>query len=155
MKKYPNYRVFRANKSGSGCALSFDLKHGEEKDTKLFLTVSKQGENNEKGDATFKWKDKESVMTLLLGSNDIGEILSVMKRKKECIDLFHQNPRGNSTLKLAFNPPSDKYPPSFKIGVTTKREEKLLSAHTTISISESSVLEALLNQALLYIHGWV
>jgi hypothetical protein len=99
-------KVYRANKTGTGCASSFKNSYQEEgkfAGWSTFLTMAKQDpETKDVKAAKFEWKQGVVVS---LGENDIGEILSVLygfqKEAGYKGNLYHQTDSATKNIKFA------------------------------------------------------
>src|SRR5688572_11312265 len=104
-----NFTVYRAKNGGGGTASQWQLSRKEKKganDDKVyyyeaFLTVAKQTADDKNGNATFAWQgDKNEKAIVKLGEADLGELISVLERRKNSVgmkgSLFHQSPDGSN-----------------------------------------------------------
>src|SRR6187402_2909445 len=97
------FRIYRANKSNTGTATSWQLSYkSEEKYDKYipFLMAANQTGTDANGNAQFDWDNK---ITIKLGENDLGEIMSVLERRKNEVGfngkgLYHQSPNGGNKV---------------------------------------------------------
>lgn len=149
-----SFRIYRANKQGTGTASEWQLAHKpEEKFDKdiLFLMMVKQTGTDDKGNATFGWKDSTKI-TVKLEATDIGELIAVLDRRKDNCKLFHESPAGgNKGIALSKSENGDGY--YLKVSYQDK-EKKLTSYQQVLSIGEAAVLSILLKRAVETIFGW-
>jgi hypothetical protein len=159
MAEYGNVKEFRCYKpknDGNGAATAWQLSF--KKDNKFnpwmfFLVAAKQEGTDDKGNAKFNWK--EGALTVKLGDNDLGEIISVLEGRKDSLgtkgSLFHQTPSGgNKVIKMEAN----EY--GFNIAVSAQDENKnrLGPIYHSLTHGEASLLLILLKKAVETIYGW-
>jgi hypothetical protein len=106
----------------------------------------------ENGNATFDWK---GGITVKLGENDLGELISVLERRKSEVGyqgkgLFHQTAKGNKVVNFALY--EDK---GYSLKVSAQDNEKNRSeVKQVMSFAEASLLLVLLKRAVEKIYGW-
>ena len=72
-------RIYKPTKGKSGTAASFQLTvKGEYKEPMVFLTLARQGADDDKGNNSFGWKDKENSVVVKLTELDAAKILLVL-----------------------------------------------------------------------------
>lgn len=149
-----SFRIYRANKTNTGTASEWQLayKPNEKFDKNiLFLVVAKQTGVDANDNATFGWKE-DSKITVKLEATDIGELLSVLERRKNNAKLYHESPAGgNKGIALSKNDNEDGY--YLKVSYQDK-EKKLTAYQQVLSIGDAAVLAVLLRRAIEVIFDW-
>ena len=116
VKRLSEYRIYKPNKQNNGAATKFQVKITEKdyvsavdrKKVELFIVSTEQTGLDEKQNAKFAWNDPTKEVTMKLGIPDVSEMLITLRQMKKVagtVDgkykgLFHQNPKGNSSLVL-------------------------------------------------------
>ena len=168
------YRIYKPNAKGSGAASKFQCRSKlKEVDGKqypelvIFLESAQQTGFDKNNNASFGWSssvDKNRAsksVTMKLGLADIGEILLVLKGRKQFIGpepkegrkiepgLYHQKQKGNTSLRLKW---SDG---RLYINISSQDEKKnVIKVSHSITTAEAVVLEALLDHYVVEYHGW-
>lgn len=156
-KYYPEFRSYKPNKAGNGAATKFQIRAGPNQNNQervmLFVQSAMQTGVGEDENASFGWKDESKTLTIKLGVNDVGEILSVIYGVKQQAGsekgLYHQNDKGNSTLQFSFN---EKWGYNFR--VTSKQDGVLKEVKHAISFAEAEVLRVLLTDFIRLTYQW-
>jgi len=141
-----DFKLYRAKKDGSGCAISFSF---DPKNECVWLAGAKQA-----GDV-FLWKNN---IVMKLGLADIGELISVLERRKPFAgqenskykSLFHQADSHTSSLKFESNS-------NMSISVqmrVNKGEDNNIQHSLIMTQGESSVLLVLLKDVISKIFDW-
>jgi hypothetical protein len=154
MQRPNDFRIYRANKSGNGHAVAFQFRF-DNKDNKplLFLQMAPQNAAKDaNGNATFAWKDRS--ITVNLGVNDVGELLAVLHGRKTSVglkgSLYHQTPKNSKTISFSQNENGQFY-----LGLSMKEgNSEAIRYSQTVSTGEASVLQVLLEQFVILLHGW-
>lgn len=141
------YRIYRMNKSNSGCAIALQLSYKKDNEYdkyQMFLIGANQlKENNSNGDATFDWKNP---ITVKLGENDLGEILAVLEGRKDAVGykngLYHETPGGGSKI-INFQAVENGY--SLNISAQDK-EKNLKKVFLTLTHGEASIMAVLIKR---------
>src|SRR5687768_2180190 len=105
----PNeFRTYRASKDGkSGVASKWQLTYKQDRDGKygqwmIFLNLAQQKGFDKNDNAAFGWKPEDGGITVKLGENDIGELISVLEGRKLGLGtegtLYHESPGGGSKI---------------------------------------------------------
>lgn len=147
-------RFYRANKSNSGVAASFELSY--KKDEKydkyhMFLVMANQtGTDQNTGNAQFDW---DNAITVKMGDIDIGEFLAVLENRKQNVGkngLFHQTANTNKIIKF------EKQQDSFRLGVSCKTDgdEKPRQISMILGVGEVTLLHTLLRRTVEKMYGW-
>ncbi len=155
-KRYKQLRLYKPNKSNNGAASKWELSFKPEQKYNqymFFLELAKQkGETDENGNSQFDW---DGAISIKLGENDLGEIISVLERRKESVgakgSLFHQTPGGgNKVLNL------EATDNGFSLAASAQDAEKKSSGkiYHSISHGEAAFLLVLLKKAVETIYGW-
>ena len=72
-------RIYKPKKDKTGTAASFQLTaKGQYKEPMVFLTLARQGVDDENGNNSFHWKDKENSIVVKLTELDAAKILLVL-----------------------------------------------------------------------------
>lgn len=149
-------RVYKPTKSKSGSAASFQLTvKGEYKEPMVFLTLAKQGPDDDKGNNGFLWKDKDNAVTAKLSELDAAKMLLVLLGQQKEAKLFHDPSKSGTSEAnqgaskvvnlLAGNKKEDgtidvnKY-----LSVSLKQGEKLIKIQVTLSQEEQVLLRIFL-----------
>lgn len=148
-------RFYRPNQNNNGAALAWQLsyKKDEEFDKyQAFLVGANQipGAADSENSA-FDWK---AGITVKLGENDLGEILSVLEGRKDSVgtkgSLYHKTPGGGSKV-VGFEAVERGY----QITISAQDVEKnLKKVYMTISHAEGSLLCVLLKRTIEKVFGW-
>ena len=159
---FPEYRIYKPNKSGSGAASRFQIKIADKQGRPaifLFLETVQQTGTDDKGNASFAWLDKNKKITFKLDTPDIGELLCVLDGTKEYAGMpakdgkggsvFHQNEHGNAVLKF------QRVENVYWLGLSSKRKDSgLISVKHVVSLSEGKIIKILLEEAVRLIFNW-
>ena len=167
------YRIYKPNAKGSGAASKFQCRtRWKNVDSKecaellLFLETAKQTGFDKNKNASFGWstnseKNKDKSVTMKLGLPDIGEILLVLKGRKQFVGpepkggrsiepgLYHQNKTGNTSLRLKWSEGK------LYLNISSQDEKKNLTKIShSITTSEAVILESLLVCFINEYHKW-
>ena len=167
IRKQTQWRVYKPNKNSTGAASRLEMKtvitergDVEIRDVQLFWVASPQTGTDEKGQASFAWReqdDKKSV-TLKLGESDVGELLAVLNNEKEeagqsggkFSGIYHQNPNGSTTF--SFKKAEGK---GYYIRLAKKPNGgELTEVKHTLSFGEAQILKVLLERAVIEKYQW-
>lgn len=147
-----DFRVYRANKTNSGVASSWQLSYKDkEKFDKymMFLQMAKQSPDVDKNNnAQFLWKEG---VTVKLGENDIGQILAVLERRQELAKLFHESPDGGNKV-INLTAVENGY--TLYVSAKAKDAKDSIRFNQTLSFGEASILCTLIKTAIQKIYGW-
>jgi len=163
-----SYAIFRTNRENKGTATQWELSYKQTQNKKgenvdnwfMFLEGATQKGVDENGNARYDWEKK---ITVKLGENDIGEILSVLNGIKDSAgykgSMYHQTPGGgNKSITFAINQQEGKdYNPTqgYKLRIAAQDASKnLTQVQQLISPAEAEILKALLQRALVRMFGW-
>lgn len=152
--KIHDFPMYRGNKTNNGCATKIEAvkKTDEEGQERIYMfwIGAKQNGTNKDGHATFGWTDKNNTVNIKLGQIDVGEILAVINGKKGHVGreankgLFHQNPKGNSTLTFSF----DEAKQAYNVRLSAKRDNNLCAISHSISLAEGEILRVILSSVV-------
>lgn len=149
-----SYRIYRANKNGTGTATDWQLSFkGQDRFSpwKLFLKIVKQVGVDDNGNARFNW---DQGITVKLDLSDIGEILAVLDWKQAQVGstgkLFHQNGNENKVINFNYNQNTNNY----FIKISHQSANGVNSCQQTISLAEGKIIQTLLGHAILKLTGW-
>ena len=167
------YRIYKPNSKGAGAASKFQCRtkwktidNVDYADLILFLESAQQTGFDSNKNASFGWssnseKGKGKSVTMKLGLPDIGEILLVLKGRKQFVGpepsngrkiepgLYHQKLKGNTSLRLKW---SDG---KLYLNISSQDEKKnITKVSHSITMSEAAVLESLLDGFVKEYHGW-
>lgn len=141
-----------------GAASSFEIavknKNGFE-DVMVFLTMAKEIPSNN-DDSAFGWKDENLSVQMKLGDPDCMAILAVIRGFKSVAGpdngkgLFHQNQKGNSSLKFTYN--EEKR--SFALEISAKRGDVLTRVYHAVTMEEALMLGILLEEYVKRKYDW-
>jgi len=147
MEEKKSFRIYKANKTGTGSALGMDMNVEKEA---IFLEVA-----NQMGEKRFDWNNK---ITMKLSISDIGNFLAVLRGKKDSIRLFHEPAKGEYELaKEVMNTIAElsKGAHGYALRVSQQaRSRELRAIQINISDDEGEVLRVLLERAIERIHKW-
>lgn len=97
------FRIYRANKNNTGAASAIQLIDKEGK-LCVFWSIAKQTGTDDKGNASFGWKDKDKHIIFKMEDNDLGEVLAVIYRFSDKAGgekgIYHQNATGNTVFNF-------------------------------------------------------
>jgi len=159
---FPEYRIYKPNKSGSGAASRLQIKIADKQGRHhvyLFLESAQQTGLDSEGNASFAWTDKNKKVTFKMEALDVGELLCVLDGTKEFAGMpakdgkggsvFHQTPLGNTILK--FQKAGDVY----WLGLSSKKKDgTLVNVKHVISMGEGKIIKILLEEAVKLMFGW-
>lgn len=148
-------RFYRPNKSGNGAAIALQLSYKKDNEFdkyQLFLIGANQlKDNDSNGNAQFDWK---SPITVKLGENDLGEILSVLEGRKDFVgpkgSLFHQTPGGGSKV-VGFSMSENGY--SLSLSAQDK-DKNIKKVFMNLSHAEASVMCVLIKRGIEKMFMW-
>jgi len=148
-KFFPEYRIYKPRKTKDGAASKLQYSRSGS-DRNLFWVSVKEipsdGEN-----AAFGWKDEEKAVTMKLGMADVSAMLATLTGKNAEAKLFHQNPRGSTTLTLT----RDKDKGIYFLRVTGKRDEnEAVQISHSVTYAEAEVLRVLLERFIAVAFAW-
>lgn len=150
------YRVYKANKAGTGFAikLSTSLKGDKYKKLTLFLEGAAQtGIPTEEDDnSSFGWPTKEEkfpegFICCKLGLADVGAIIGVLRGITEFVGsarekgLFHKNETGNTVINFAANEKG-----GCSLGLSAQRNGKLTKGRVALTVAECEVIRLFLEK---------
>ena len=150
-----DFRVYRANKTNSGTASGWQLSYKKDKEYdkyEMFLIMAdQQPENDANGNAKFDW---EGGITVKLGETDLGEIMSVLERRKDSVGhngkgLFHETAKGNKIIGFTSVDGGYALKVSYQDTEKNRREIKQV-----LGLHEASLLLTLLKRAVEKLYGW-
>lgn len=150
------FRIYRLNKNNNGAAIAFQLSYKKDNEFdkyQAFLIGANQlGEADKNGNAQFNWKD--GAITVKLGENDLGELLSVLEGRKDAVgtngSLFHQTPSGGSKV-INFSHGEKGY----TLSISSKdKEGQVKKVFINLSDGEASLLSVLLKRSVEKMFGW-
>lgn len=164
VKFFPEYRIYKPNKSGNGSATRLQIRHGDKQGRPvvyLFIESTQQTGTDSEGNASFGWKEPEKKITFKLDVVDIGELLAVLngaknfagnpaKDGKGGMGIFHQNDAGNTVLKFEKSEQGNVY----WYGLSSKRNGKLLAIKHMVTLGEAEILYLLLQEAVKMMFAW-
>lgn len=158
---------YKPNQSGTGVAAKFNLRlspvydevEGFLKETNggLFVDIVSQGEKNQGGFPTFKWTDRESLVTAKFGLPDVSGLLAAIRdfryrgievptyllgkdKKPNVVNLFHKTETtGTTGISYTFQPESS---------VLRLSKSKDLHKSISLTLGEEVILEAYLRLSL-------
>ncbi len=149
-------RIYRPNKNNNGFCAEFQLAYKEnEKFDKYmaFLTMAKQVPSDNEN-AAFDW-NKEGVLTVKLGENDLGEMLAFFNRDQDALGynkkgLYHESEKGNKVISL------NGHDNGVYLKISYQSKDKTVSDSRSISLSYSdcNIIKVLLENAISKIYGW-
>jgi len=149
-----DFRIYKPFK-GKGSASQFQIRTKEvQKDDKkfnkvmLFLVMANEVPSDN-DNAKFDW---DNNVTALLNENDVGALLTVLDGYRENLGkgLYHQNPKGNTVIKLTKN--TEKQ--NFFLEVSVQRDGVNTKVGHSISYGESIVLRTLLVEFIKRKFDW-
>lgn len=167
------YRIYKPNSKGSGAASKFQCRTkwksidgNEYPDLILFLESAQQTGFDSNKNASFGWstnsdKNKGKSVTMKLGLPDIGEMLLVLKGRKQFVGpepkqgrkiepgLYHQKANGNTSLRLKWSEGK------LYLNISSQDEKKnVTKVSHSIATAEAVVLECLLENFVSEYHNW-
>ena len=167
------YRVYKPNSKGSGAASKFQCRtkwksvdNVDYADLILFLESAQQTGFDGNKNASFGWstngeKNKGKSVTMKLGLPDIGEILLVLKGRKQFVGpepkegrkiepgLYHQKKNGNTSLRLKWSEGR------LYLNISSQDENKnVTKVSHSITTAEAVILESLLDAFISEYHRW-
>lgn len=90
-------RLYKPNKSKQGSAASFQLaQKGKFKELMIFLTLARQGADDDKGNNSFGWKDKANSITVKISELDAAKMLTVLFGMETKLSLFHDSSKSGT-----------------------------------------------------------
>lgn len=155
-----HWKIYKPNnkKNGSACQFNIQKKEGKfANDVSVFIKVAEQLGEDENGNASFYWNDREHYIDMKLGEPDISDILAVLYRYKQKVgqaegkfsgSLFHQNDKGNSSIAFSV---SDY---GYNMRISRKEGDKLLAINCNLTLAEGVVLRLLLEDAIKTTYEW-
>lgn len=143
-------RFYKPRKSNDGAATKLQQKIVAEKYGKkvYIFWVSTPQTGMKDGNAAFAWKDADKEVTIKLEAVDMSQILTTLNGKTKETKLFHQNPKGNSTLTI------QPYKEGFSMRVSKKIGSKMSEVKHTITAGEAEILKIVFADAISTIYGW-
>ena len=167
------FRIYKPNAKGSGAASKFQCRTKwksvdgvEYAYLILFLESAQQTGFDSNKNASFGWstnseKNKGKSVTMKLGLPDIGEMLLVLKGRKTFVGpepkegrkiepgLYHQNKHGNTSLRLKWSEGR------LYLNISSQDKNKnVTKVSHSITTAEAAVLESLLENFVVELHGW-
>lgn len=145
-------RFYRPNKENKGVALAFQLSYKPENRYEnyiLFIKMAKQIPSDSEN-AKFDW---EKCINFKCGELDIGEILAVIKGRKQSVGtknaLYHKTANGNKILSLQENENG------YDFGISAQDNEKNSTRlYCKLSHGDVSLLTVLLERTIEIIFNW-
>ena len=166
------YRIYKPNSKGSGAASKFQCRTKwksvdgvDYADLILFLETAQQTGFDSNKNASFAWssgdKNKDKSVTMKLGLPDIGEILLVLKGRKQFVGpepksgrkvepgLYHQKKNGNTSLRLKWSEGR------LYLNLSSQDAKKnVTKVSHSITTAEAVILESLLMSFVIDYHRW-
>lgn len=150
------FTIYRANKAGNGAASQFTVKlkknENNTNEVQFFWTMAKQA-----GEKKFDWQNKNASINFKMGVGDMCDMIAVIGGRKTEVGpgngkgRFHENPKGNTVLKFAYNKEKNIY----QIGLSSKREnQENVSLYHSLSIEEAMGLLIVLQDAVSLSYNW-
>lgn len=151
-------RFYRPKKDGAGCAAAIQLSYKQDNKYEpwmMFLTVAPQTGTDENDNASFDWKEKS--IKVKLGDNDIGEMLAVLQGRQNQVgfkgSLFHETPGGgNKILQLSVADNGGYY---LQVSGQDKDKKPMGRFSLVLSNGDASILQTLLERAVILMYNWV
>lgn len=138
----PRFELWKPKKDGNGAGATFEVASNN---SAIFLKMMP-----ETGQETGPKFDNSKAITVKLGRNDVGELLSVLVGLVEGLGkkndkgfysgLYHQNDAGNSTIGLS----RSDY--GYILTVSVKRGEIDARYHVGVTLGESCLLKVFLER---------
>ncbi len=148
------YRVYKANKQGTGAASEWQLsfKHQEKfSPWKLFFSIAKQLEKDEKGNPRFDW---DHAICVKMDISDISEILAVLEgAQKEAGyggKIFHKHGEDNKIINFIHNSENNNY----FMKVSHQSPQGVTALQQNLTTAEGCALRTLLQHALIKLTNW-
>lgn len=167
------YRIYKPNSKGAGAASKFQCRtkwktvdNVDYAELILFLESAQQKGFDSNKNASFGWstnadKNKGTSVTMKLGMPDIGEMLLVLKGRKQYVGpepkqgrkiepgIYHQNKNGNTSLRLKWSEGR------LYLNISSQDDKKnVTKVSHSITTAEAAVLESLLENFVVEYHGW-
>lgn len=146
------FKIYRANKNGTGFAAEFklsDVTRDDNVSKALFLTLAPQA-GTEK---SFDWRDKG--ITAKLNENDIGEVLAVLSGRQDNINggkgLYHSSPKGVKTITFSKGETKGFY---LKLSGSDIDKKPLGNYYVNLSDGDAEVLRILLQESIVSMYQW-
>lgn len=146
-------RVYKPKKDKTGTAASFQLtEKGQYKEPMVFLTLARQGADDEKGNNSFAWKDRDQAITAKLSELDAAKMLLVLLGMQNEAKLFHDPSKsgtseanqGASKVVNLFKGTTEQSDTNRYLSVSFKQGEKLIKLQVTLSQEEQVLLRIFL-----------
>lgn len=156
-------RIYRPSKTiQSGTAIKWQVvekvkQKGDKSYSEIMVFVegAPQTGMDENENASFAWEDRTRLVTLKLGMVDLGELLSVLKGRKDFAGqsaekgLYHQLNGASKSLQLVFVQGK-----GYTFRISAKDEHGLRDIKQTLSFSDAELLTIVLEEAVrLYYRG--
>ena len=156
IRMYKEHRIYKPNKNKDGAASKLQLKliKDENETAKnkrkimLFWVICQQTGIDQNNNATFGWQDEEKYVTIKLGEIDVGKILTTLNLLTKETKIFHQNPKGNTTLTMSR---TDK---GYNLRISKQINKKVTAISHSIAPEEAEILKILLKQVIINIYQW-
>ncbi len=149
-----NYRVYKANKQGTGSATEWQLSFkGQEKFSpwKLFFSIAKQLEKDANGNPRFDW---DNAICVKMDITDISEIIAVLEdQQKEAGNggkIFHQHGTENKIINFIQNREHGGY----FMKISHQSQKGVITLQQNLTMGEGCALRILLQNAVLKLTNW-
>lgn len=167
MKYIKSFQVYRAKKSGDGCAFQFkmtDQSQSDRVDPKYrrflcFLEATSQVKGTSVQDAKFNWSSKdgknENHITAKLEPKDIGQLLAVIHRLIPDTKIFHPTEKARKNIELK-NLKDDKNKElrfSLSMDCTDLQTNARIKYSAILGADEISIWKVVLEAALLRMYN--
>ncbi|MFQ3675222.1 MAG: hypothetical protein SNJ64_01600 [Endomicrobiia bacterium] len=158
MREFRIYKPSKDGKTGAATRLQFRPDDSHKKFV-FFIESTLQIGFDKDGNAKFGWDTNGSKkITFKIEPSDIGEILSVLCRRKKYLGLsdgkgggrgiFHKNNKSNTILNINYIE-NINTEPFFYYRISRKTEKELLEIKHTLSLGEAEILRVLLEHFLI------
>lgn len=142
--------IYKANKNKSGAVLQVKLAN---KRDCMFFELAKQV-NEMDSSEPYDWKNTK--ITIKLGENDIGSLLSLFngtlplssEPRKEDLMLYHQNSKGNKVIKFK------KQVRGYYMQVSMKEGDRQDRIQLPISWADAELIKVALTRGYEIMLGW-
>jgi len=139
----PEYCVYKPTQSGKGGAIRWTLDVAKEA---VFVEAAQQ-----EAERRFDWENK---LVMKWAVSDIGEVLAVIEKRADAVELFHKSPSGIGTFAMKFQ--RDKKPSNYFIKFSRQEADSKEKRAVGIPLSqaEAATLCVLLRAAIVWILKW-
>ena len=146
----PEIRIYKPRKSNDGAASKLQMKivptQYHSKVVVFWVATSQKGVDGN-GNASFDWQEDDKEVNMKLESIDLANIINTFTLITKETKLFHQNPKGNSTLTIT------KYDSGFNVRLSKKNGDKLVAVKHSITPAEARILTIAFTDAISHM-GW-